>query len=309
MASAARTPVWPNNAQAAICLTFDNMGEAADINRGLFPPDEPIGSHYSVTRVLPKFLALARKYDISITYFAESSNLSIYPEAFRSIAQDGHEIAFHAWQHEAWAKECKEEEVERRNFERSFGTEEGMRGFLEKGNTGKVTMYRGFRPPGGTINGERTLKMCREFGLGYISPSAHEGAVVPLEDGKDSIVILPFRWSTVDAYYYMDSFSRLRKLKGVLPEGAQGSDVLVDAFTGQIDKAIEDGGFLSLLFHPFLNDDQERLDAMETVLKHLVLRREEGKIWLARCRDIEEWVRSHPDALGSDPQWDNSSWR
>ena len=77
----------------------------------------------------------------------------------------------------------------------------------------------------------------------------------------------------------------------------------------QIDEAMEKGGFLSLLFHPFLNNMDERLEAMETVIQHLVKRRDEGKVWLARCRDVEEWVRDHHGVLAEDPGWDNSSWR
>lgn len=92
---------WPNDASAAITVTFDDMGEAADINRGLWPDDQPIGSHYSVVRMLPKFLALAKRYDIHVTYFAESWNLGVYPDAIKSIAEAGHEVAWHAWQHEA----------------------------------------------------------------------------------------------------------------------------------------------------------------------------------------------------------------
>ncbi len=134
---------WPNDASAAITVTFDNMGEAADINRGLWPDDQPIGSHYSVVRMLPKFLALAKRYDIHVTYFAESWNLGVYPDAIKSIAEAGHEVAWHAWQHEAWSKECKDEQDERGNFERSF---EAMVGFLSKEENGKVEMYRGFRP-------------------------------------------------------------------------------------------------------------------------------------------------------------------
>jgi peptidoglycan/xylan/chitin deacetylase (PgdA/CDA1 family) len=308
MTSLPENASWPNGASAAICITFDNIGEAADINRNLWPSDAPIGSHYSVTRVLPQFLALVRKYDIPITYFAESWSLGVYPDAIRSIAEAGHEVAWHAWQHEAWGKECKDEKDERANFEKSFGAD-GIKGFLSKDENSKVEMYRGFRPPGGTIHGERTLKMCREYGLGYISPAAHDGALVPLNGGEDSIVVLPFRWSTVDAYYYMDAFSGLRKMKGVLPEAAQSPEVLVEWFIKQIDEAIEKGGFLSLLFHPFLNDAEERIQAMERVLQHLVRKRDEGKIWLARAKDIEGWVREHPAVLGKDPQWDNSSWR
>lgn len=303
---------WPNAAQASITLTFDNMGEAADINRNLWPSSSPIGSHYSVTKMLPHFLDLVRKYDIPITYFIESWNLGVYPEAIKRIAEEGHEVAWHAWQHEAWGKECKEEEDERRNFERSFGSDEGIEGFVGNGGRGegsKVERYRGFRPPGESIYGERTLKMCREFGLGYISPSADRGAHVPIDGGKDSIVVLPFRWSTVDAYYYMDGFSGLRKMKGELPEEAQSPDVLVERYCAQIDETIEKGGYLSFLFHPFLTDQEDRMEAMETVMKHLVRRRDEGKVWLARCRDVEEWVRAHPDSLPEDPGWDDTSWR
>ena len=309
LSHAAFTMAWPNNAKAAICLTFDNMGEAADLNRNLWPSDKAIGSHYSVIEMLPKFLAIVRKYSIPITYFVESWNLGVYPDAIKSIADEGHEVAWHAWQHEAWNTECKDPEAERENFERSFGALKAYISPGGKGDGSRVEKYRGFRPPGGVIHGERTLKMCREYGLGYISPAAHEGALVPIDGGKDSMVVLPFRWSTVDAYYYMDAFSKLREMKAELPSLAQPPSVLVEWYTRQIDEAIEKGGFLSLLFHPFLTNLEERLQAMETVIQHLVKRRDEGKVWLARCRDVEEWVRQNPKVLGEDPTWDNSSWR
>ena len=285
------------------------MGEAADLNRKLWPADEPIGSHYSVTQMLPKFLAMVRKHSIPITYFAESWGLGVYPDAIKQIADEGHEVAWHAWQHEMWGVQCKEEADERSNFERSFKAIEGFVGAGGNGEGSRVVRYRGFRPPGGTIHGERTLKMCREFGLGYISPAAEEGALVKLDNGKDSIVVLPFRWRGVDAYYYMDAFSGLRKMKGDLPEVAQTPDVLIESYTAQIDEAIENGGFMSLLFHPFLNNAQERLEAMEIVLQHLAKRRDEGKIWLARCQDVEQWIREHPTVVSDDPEWDNSTWR
>lgn len=270
-----------------------------------------------MTRVLPKFLALASKYNISVTYFCESWNLGIYPDAVKSIADAGHEVAWHAWQHEAWGKECKDAEVERGNFEQSFAA---MRDFVGEEGKGKgMAMYSGFRPPGGTIHGDRTLRMCREFGLGYISPAAESGATVPLpaaDNGRktserrrdDSIIVLPFRWRTVDAYYYMDAFSKLREMKGELPSGAQPPSVLVEAFKQQIDTAIEEGGFVSFLFHPFLTDSEERLDAMEEVMTYLKAKRDAGEIWLAPCRDVEAEVRKNPTLLGTDPGWDDSSW-
>ena len=41
-----------------ITLTFDNLGEVADLERGRWPADAPLGRHASVTRTLPRILAL-----------------------------------------------------------------------------------------------------------------------------------------------------------------------------------------------------------------------------------------------------------
>ncbi|KAK1808113.1 hypothetical protein LTR12_017535 [Friedmanniomyces endolithicus] len=276
---------WPNGARAAFAFTIDNMGEAADLDRNLSS-------------------ALLKKYDVPATYFIESWNLSVYSEAIKRIAAAGIEVAWHAYRHEAWSKLDERGEVD--NFKRSF---DAMSEFTTGKAKGLVGPYRGFRPPGGIIHGDRTLKLCRNHGLTYISPSAEQGAVVKLNGGADSIAVLPFKWRTVDAYYYMDAFAGLRKTKGELPEEAQGPDVLVRKYIEEIDKVIESGGYLSTLFHPFLTNTPERLQAMEQVLQHLVQRKDEGKLWLARCCDIADWVLEQPGVVGDDPQWDNTSWR
>ena len=35
-----------------VSVTFDNLGEASDLERGWWPEDEPIGAHYSVTEAV-----------------------------------------------------------------------------------------------------------------------------------------------------------------------------------------------------------------------------------------------------------------
>ncbi|KAI9667229.1 MAG: hypothetical protein M1821_000042 [Bathelium mastoideum] len=300
---------WPKGAHAAVALTLDNMGEAADIQRKLWPESQPIGAHYSVTRVLPQILSLLRKYDVLVTYSIEAWNLRVYGDVIAGqVATAGHEIGWHAWQHETWSKLTDKEEQD--NFARSFG-KDGIGGFVGPGarGTDKVEKYRGFRPPGGLIHGTRTLDLCREYGLRYLSPAANEPAVIPSKDSGDSITILPFKWATVDAYYYMETFAALRETKEEYTSEPQPPYVLMQSFKKEVDLAIKRNGYISLLFHAFLTDRPERLEAMESVLKYLAQKRDEGVIWLAKNKEIDEWVRGQPHMFSSDPQWDLVQWR
>ncbi|KAI0396209.1 carbohydrate esterase family 4 protein [Xylariaceae sp. FL0594] len=314
MSPASRTgDVWPKGARAAIALTLDNMGEAADIERDLWPSDKPIGSHFSVVEVIPKILTLLERYNVNVTYFVEAWNLSVYADTISAIARAGHEIAWHGWQHESWAR--LDAQAEEENFDRSFG-EGGLEGLLRKiehhpSGGKKVTggLYRGFRPPGGVIDEARTLKLCGERGLSYISPAAQEAALVKTGHDEDKIAVLPFRWTTVDATYYMDAFGKLRPLKGFPSKDPVPPAELAQKYIEQIDETIETGGFLSLLFHPFLTTSSDRMAAMETVTKYLAEKRDEGAIWLAKCQDIATYLHEHPGTVGEYPTWDRTTWR
>ncbi len=47
---------WPNGAKAAVSFTMDNLGEAQDVNKGVWPAGQPVGRHFSVREVLPRVL-------------------------------------------------------------------------------------------------------------------------------------------------------------------------------------------------------------------------------------------------------------
>ena len=290
------------------------MGEAADLTRGLWPSDIPIGNHHSVTRVLPRFLSLASQNNLKATYFAESWNVEHYPSALCSLVSEGHEVAWHAFRHEAWGKLSPDEEED--NTRRSFEAVKSM----EKDG---VEKYRGFRPPGGLLT-PRSLELLRRYGVRYVSPAGSEVAIVrdseapnlknpegaKGDDKEEPITVLPFKWQGVDAFYYMKEFAGLRKLKGEQePERARTPAELKERLLAEIEDAVSRGGFLAILFHPFLNDDEERLQVMGEVLQEVARRRDKGEIWVARAEEVDEWVRAHEEAFEGDPGWDLASWR
>ena len=62
-----------------IALTFDNLGEAADLERGLWPDDAPLGRHPSVTVALPRLLDELADLDLRATFCVEALNCELYP--------------------------------------------------------------------------------------------------------------------------------------------------------------------------------------------------------------------------------------
>jgi peptidoglycan/xylan/chitin deacetylase (PgdA/CDA1 family) len=212
---------------AAYSITFDNLGEVLELQRGQLPEDAPLGRHFSVTRALPRILDLLEEVGVRATFFVEGLNTELYPETLRRIAAAGHELAYHGWCHEEWARLERDEEA--RLLER------GVRALEELG-----LRPAGFRPPGGRLTAS-SLELLRELGFAYCSP---EGGDARVEQG---VAILPFAWSMVDAYHYLPRFAALR--------GA--SDPLSPAAFGELlDAAV--GSQRCVVFHPFLADDDER---------------------------------------------------
>ncbi|KAK5657499.1 hypothetical protein OQA88_3071 [Cercophora sp. LCS_1] len=250
---------------------MDNLGEAQSVNRGIWT--QPHGTHPSITTSLPRMLSLLSKHNIKATYFIESWSLSVYPSIVQQLISAGHEVAWHAYQHEVWHVQTETEE--KQNFEKSFAAA------AEAG-----VIYKGFRPPGGRLN-ERTWELLKEHGVGYASPLGKFG----VEDGT---VVLPFEWRGVDAFYYMDKFEGIRK-----EEGEKGSAMTPREFEEFLLRRIEqtkrEGGYLSVLFHPFLTTDDERFGVMDEVVRKLS---EDGEIWCAPCGQVAEWVREHEGEFG-----------
>jgi len=288
------TSPWPNSAKGCISITLDNMGEAADIHRGLWDPStQPVGSHYSVTESLPTMLSLLSQHSIPASYYIEAWNCSIYPSTITSLSRDhGLEVGYHAWQHEVWS--LLSPATEAGNLQKSLKALDGLHAGLR---------YRGFRPPGGKIT-PRTLALLRDNGFTYLSPAASRCAVV------DDVAVVPFQWRDIDAYFYLPSLAPVRTAAGD-GEECLSPAVFRERLLRRVDEVAEgkEGGFAAFLFHPFLTNDEERVGVMRDVLEYVAKKREEGTIWVAKGEEVAEWVRAHGEEFGSDPGWDTAEWK
>jgi hypothetical protein len=254
----------PTGRRAAVTISFDNLGEVTDLQRGEWPDDEPLGRHFSVTRALPRLLALLGELDLRATFFVEGLNTELYPDRLVEIAAAGHELAYHGWCHEQWAELDSTREAEL--------LQRGVRAMEELD-----LRPRGFRPPGGDLTHE-TVGTLRELGFTYCSPA---GDGVSVQHG---VAVIPFDWQVLDAYHYLPRFARLRERDHGSPDPLPPSR-LAEKLQGAIGK----DGHLSLVFHPFLTEPEERF---EVVREALAAVRGHTDLWCAPYREVSEWVRS-----------------
>jgi peptidoglycan/xylan/chitin deacetylase (PgdA/CDA1 family) len=222
-----------------IALTFDNLGEAADLERGLWPARAPLGDHPSVTEALPWLLDTLDALSLRATFCVEALNCELYPRAVAEIAGRGHEVAMHGFRHEAWgALDAAREDA-----------------LLTRGRAAFATLgldVRGFRPPGGALAARGGAPLAAH-GFRWCSP---EGA----RRGHDgALAVVPFAWPLVDAFHRLDSFAAGRGAAPLRPEAA------ADAILAALGAAAEP----TVILHPFLMIADDERAATRRVLAHI----------------------------------------
>lgn len=210
-----------------LVLTFDNLGEASDLERAT----TPTVPHPSVTDALPRLLDELEARSLRATFCVEAINCELNPAAVRSIADRGHELALHGWRHEEWAALAPERERE----------------LIHRGVNAFAALdvrVRGFRPPGGELTA-RTPALLRAAGFDWCSPAGSEFG------RREGLAFVPFEWGFVDAYHLMDRFAGLRERRGDATP-ALAPSVLRRRLAADFDRLAADGGRRTLVLHPFL---------------------------------------------------------
>jgi peptidoglycan/xylan/chitin deacetylase (PgdA/CDA1 family) len=278
--------LWPSGARGALNLSFDNLGEAAELELGALPANAPLGRHETALEVLPRLLGQLEDRELAATFFVEGLNAEIYPDLLREIDVRGHEVAFHAWRHEQWAALSA--------VEQAANLERGLAAFRRLG-----LEIAGLRPPGGQLGAGGT-SVLREAGLRYCSPA---GAGAGLEDG---VALLPFEWRHVDAVCVLPPLGSAR-------EQISGSSDPIEPvhflawLEAEIDRLAQDGGYMAIVLHPFMFGwlGEERLAAL---LDRVTTAAMSDEVWVATCAEVADFVAARPDDFGNGAVLDTASW-
>jgi peptidoglycan/xylan/chitin deacetylase (PgdA/CDA1 family) len=276
--------LWPGGARAAVSVTFDNLGEAAEIELGLRAVDGPHGDHYSVITALPIVLHELAVAGLGATFFIEGVNVDTYPQALQAIAQGGHELAYHAWCHEDWSALNAHQEAD--NLDRGLAALRAI-GFDPLG----------FRPPGGRIN-STTLELLASRGLRYCSPA---GSLL----GIDRLAVLPFSWPAVDAFHVLPAFASLREHL-IHDSEPGGAEAIRTALLASLDDALASGGHATLVLHTWMIELE--LDVLREVLARIRQSVDAGELWAAPCRDVAAWLTEYHASFSQSPTLDETSW-
>lgn len=270
-------------------VTFDNLGEAAQLELGMWPPEVPEGQHFTVVDVLPRLLDLLAAREVKATFFVEGLNSEMYPKALHTIVAGGHEVALHAWRHEEWAGLDAESEV----------------ALLERATSAMRAIGiepSGFRPPGGGLT-ERTLGLLGEHGYSYVSPAGERGGLL------EGLAVLPFRWPLVDAYSYLPQFAGLRERYGDGPD-PHTPEEMREEMIAALESHSEQEGHLTLLFHPFsvAFTGDPGWEALDSVLGETVRLAAKGALTAMRMDEAAARMLKRPENLNHPPQLDEATW-
>lgn len=237
-----------NPAAHIISLTFDNFGEAFDLQNNRHPIGEPFGTHASAT-VLPEILDHLDEVKLKATFFVEGWNAEHYGGALATIAERGHEVSLHGWRHEHWSNQSESD--------RHVILERCIAAFDAIGLT-----PAGLRPPGG-VSTPDTAALLKEFGLVYQSPLGDTVQVT------QDIVTLPFLWPHVDALYFEPLLANGRTRLLGKPEVANVT-VWETTLGSLFNLDASAASYRAVIFHPYLlATDRRRMQAFKYFTEHL----------------------------------------
>ncbi|MGV6848068.1 MAG: polysaccharide deacetylase family protein [Marinibacterium sp.] len=260
---------WPNGAKVAVAITFDMDADSLiHIEKG--PQGTKYLSSISMLRygpdvAIPRILDGYRRFGLKQTFFIPAWCIEQHPKAVEAIVNDGHEVGFHGYIHEA--PNALPPEEEHYWMQRSIEVIERFTGQRPRGN----------RSPLYNMSAETPGFLAQE---GFLYDSSLMGDDVPyiLAAKEGEIIELPVSWATDDWPPYVHSMD-LDYMFQILPP-----DRAMEIFMAEFNAMRRAGGGLWIaVWHPFVSGRLSRWQRIEQMIAEM---QETGEVWFATLEEI-----------------------
>ena len=268
---------WPEGKRIAAMVTFDFDAEYlrksraeskgkhmgfTDYSRGLYAPHEG----------LRRVLECLDTTQIHCTFFIPGAVLEAYPECCREIAERGHEIAYHTYDHNADIDLPEDEAL------RQLETSE----FLIERLAGRKPV--GSRGPLGIIH-PYTMAVLEKRGYLYESTMKDCDWAYPVDDS--GLVELPNEQTMDDMTYWFFTFSNPAVRSMYTTREVFGN------WKDEFDALAEEGNKVFILkLHPQLIGRGSRIKPLCRFIAYM----QEHGAWITTCENVARYVLAHKEA-------------
>jgi peptidoglycan-N-acetylglucosamine deacetylase len=263
---------WPSGKRIAVMVTFDFDAELlrksvigkreigfSDTSRGQYGPDEG----------LARCLAMLKRQNLHTTFFVPGRVAELYPDKVQQIADDGHELAYHGYMHEATVDMPVEEEES--NMAKS---EELLAQFSGR----KPVGYRG--PLDLLPNCALQLMQKR----GYLYCSTLKDCDWAYIHENYPVVELPTEPTLDDFSWFYFSYADEATITCSYPV-----DYVYDVWKDNFDELANEGDKVMVLkLHPQLIGRSSRVRMLERFISYM----KANGAWLASCEEVANYVKT-----------------
>lgn len=280
------TGAWPDDADIAVCLTFDTQGAIdglRDYHAGgttRWPNGDPnwwdyTERSYGMRTGLPRLLDLLDRYDVTSTFPTCGMTAEWYPESIAEIADRGHEVSNHSYSHELLVElDVDAEQKEILEGERAI-----------EAVTGEPPT--GWRSPVYSTSTRTLDLLCAQDYLWDSSFFNYDTPYV-LTDGENELVEVPTHLDDWSLYLLYDGVAMHM---GGTPRGTPSGvlDVLTSEFDYLYREARRTGQPRTFIYtmHPKITGRPHRTEGLERFIRHV---EDKPGVWFTNIGAVAERV-------------------
>lgn len=262
--------IWPEGKRIAVLVAFDIDGELLWTQRN----DENkrhltnlSRGRYSTLQGVPRILKLLDEEGIKATFFTPAWIAEQYPELVKQIHEEGHDIGYHGWMHEAKEK-YEDEKALMDKCDRIFEALIGVKPV-------------GHRAPEGDIY-DYSLELWRERGYIYSSNWRNSDGPFIHEIGGEKIPMVELPKDSVFDDTAYDFYTECEPQRHGLRSGREMCQVWKDEF----DALAEEERMMNFVMHPQFMGRPGNIRPFRELLHYM---RDNGA-WFATNKEAAEYI-------------------